>query len=76
MNTPANTVADPNYLGTGAYLTFDLNSAAETTVMMKIGVSFLSTDKAKASLEAEIPAWDYDKVKSDNKDIWNSWSLI
>ncbi|MBR3966490.1 MAG: GH92 family glycosyl hydrolase [Clostridia bacterium] len=71
IDTPTNTIADPEYKGTGAYLTFDLDSSAETTVMMKIGVSFLSTDKAKASLEAEIPAWNYDKVKSDNNAIWN-----
>ncbi|MBR6602674.1 MAG: GH92 family glycosyl hydrolase, partial [Clostridia bacterium] len=71
IDTEASTVVDPTFLGTGAYLNFDLDNEAETTVLMKIGVSFLSTDKAKASLENEIPAWNYDKVKSDNNAIWN-----
>ncbi len=71
IDTATETIVDPTYKGTGAYLTFDLDESAETTVMMKIGISFLSTDKAKANLEDEIPAWDYDKVKSDNNAIWN-----
>ena len=71
IDTPTGTVTDPEYKGTGAYLTFDLDDAAETTVMMKIGVSFKDVAKAQASLEAEIPAWDYDKVKSDSNTIWN-----
>ncbi len=71
IDTDTTAVVDPDFKGTGAYLKFDLAENAETTVRMKIAVSFKDVAKAKASLEAEIPAWDYDKVKNDNNTIWN-----
>ncbi len=55
--------------GMGAYLKFD--TAANETVMMKVGFSFTSVEKAKSYLDAEIPAFDYDAVKNETKRQWN-----
>jgi predicted alpha-1,2-mannosidase len=54
---------------TGAYLTF--NAGATTTLQMKVGVSFLSTGKARQNVNAEIAHWDFDKVKKSAADVWN-----
>lgn len=40
---------------------------------MKVGLSTVDTEGAKKNLEAEIPAWDFDKVRNDAKAAWNSW---
>ena len=29
-------------------------------------------EQAKRNLEMEIPAWDFDKVKNDGREIWNN----
>ncbi len=55
--------------GIGGYISFPTEANEE--VYMKIAVSFLSVDKAKASLENEIPDWDYDAVKAETTKIWN-----
>ena len=54
--------------GLGAYLKFDTKKKEE--ILIKIGLSFHSTEKAKEWLEAEIPAWDYEAVKAETTDIW------
>ena len=42
-------------------------------VLVKVGLSTVDTEGAKKNLEAEIPAWDFDKVRNDAKAAWNSW---
>jgi len=54
----------------GAFVQY--KTSAQEAVYMKIAVSFKSTDQAATWLNAEIPAWDYAKVKADAKKIWNT----
>lgn len=53
----------------GGYLRFSTEEAED--IYIKIGVSFTSAEKAKQWLDAEIPDWDYDKVKEETKALWN-----
>lgn len=42
-------------------------------VLVKVGISTVDTEGAKKNLEAEIPAWDFDKARNDAKAAWNTW---
>jgi predicted alpha-1,2-mannosidase len=52
----------------GAYASFESNQ----TVQMKMGVSFISTEKARANLLQEIPGWDFDAVRRQAEAAWES----
>ncbi|MBL8125961.1 MAG: GH92 family glycosyl hydrolase, partial [Blastocatellia bacterium] len=40
-------------------------------VLVKVAVSFVSIEGAWKNLEAELPHWDFDKVRADAKAAWN-----
>ncbi len=40
-------------------------------IMVKIGISAVSTENALKNLDAEIIGWDFDKVVKDSRDKWN-----
>ena len=50
-----------------AFFEFDNN-----TVMAKVAISSVSIEGARKNLDAEIPAWDFDKVKQTANAIWNT----
>jgi len=52
----------------GVYLGFKL-SAGET-IQIRVGTSFSSLDGARKNLRAEIPDWDYGKILSMNRKVW------
>ena len=52
----------------GAYATFDTTS--NRTVLMKVGVSFISPEKARENLLRETPAWDFDAVRRRAEAAW------
>src|SRR5438034_6445137 len=64
------TVAAANEGKVGAYATFDTTS--NQTVQMKIGVSFISPDKAYANLLQEISGWDFDAVRRKSEAAWEN----
>jgi predicted alpha-1,2-mannosidase len=66
----AGTVAAANEGKVGAYATFDTTS--NQTVQMKIGVSFISPEKARANLLREIPNWNFDVVRRQAEAAWES----
>lgn len=41
-------------------------------VMLKVGISPVSMDKAIANIDAEIPGWDFDKVVAESKQNWSN----
>lgn len=58
----------------GGYITFDTSTGR--TVMVKIGISYVSVANAKANVEAENPLsafspQDFDQTKNAAGDIWN-----
>ena len=42
-------------------------------LLVKVGISAVDWDGAKKNVLAEIPAWDFDKVKSEAHDKWNNY---
>ncbi len=52
----------------GAYATFDLSEDA--VVQTKIGVSFLSVEKARENLKREVPGFDFDAVREEAEALW------
>lgn len=41
-------------------------------LLVKVGLSAVSVENAKANLQAEIPAWDFNKTASEARQAWNS----
>ena len=39
-------------------------------LLIKVGISAVSTEGAKANLQAEIPHWDFEKTKAETTDLW------
>ena len=48
-----------------------LQNSNEKSITVKVGVSFVSIEGARKNLEAELPHWDFDKVRADAKAAWN-----
>ncbi|MEL7585077.1 MAG: GH92 family glycosyl hydrolase [Prolixibacteraceae bacterium] len=40
---------------------------------MKIAVSYTSIENARKNLNAECTTWDFEKVRTDSRKIWNEW---
>jgi predicted alpha-1,2-mannosidase len=57
-------------LGSGAYVTFDPGSV----VNVRVGISYVSLDNARANLDAEMPAASsFDAMATRARDAWNLW---
>ncbi len=60
----------------GAILTFD-NERSEspsqqpTTILARVGVSFISDTQACQNAEDEIPDFDFERVRDDARNQWN-----
>lgn len=52
---------------TGVLLSFN---GADNNIQMKIGISFLSTAKAKQNVETEIPQWSFEEVLNQTQQKW------
>jgi predicted alpha-1,2-mannosidase len=50
---------------------FDFKVAAGEKIKIKMALSPVSTEGALANLRAEVPGWDFDKVKQDGQALWN-----
>lgn len=50
-------------------LTFDTTS--NPVIEAKVGISYVSTDNARANWQAENPGWDFDAIKSAAQSSWN-----
>ncbi len=53
----------------GVYVTL---KDTKKTVLMKVGISYVSAAQAKLNIKAELNHWDFDKVVADSKQEWNS----
>lgn len=42
-------------------------------VVAKVGVSYVDCDHARMNLEAEVPHWDFDRVRAESRSVWNDW---
>ena len=41
------------------------------TLLVKVGISYVSEKNARENLESEIPGWDFDAVRADSRKEWN-----
>lgn len=55
----------------GALLTFSPATNETTSILTRVGVSFISSAQACRHAEEEIPGWDFDRVHSDALGQWN-----
>lgn len=61
-----------DYIRCKALLKFtDITDNGE--LLVKVGVSAVDWDGAERNVLAEIPAWDFDKVKDEAHDKWNNY---
>jgi len=54
---------------TGAFFIFNVHKSQ--TIKLKIGISFLSIEKAKQNLIKENPQWNFDKIRTNAVNIWD-----
>jgi predicted alpha-1,2-mannosidase len=52
------------------FFTFDLN--VNKALLVKVGISAVSAGGAKKNLEAETPHWDFEKIKTNARELWNT----
>ncbi|HYK51995.1 MAG TPA: GH92 family glycosyl hydrolase, partial [Candidatus Eremiobacteraceae bacterium] len=57
-------------IGSGAYVSFD--TTADPTVNVKVALSWVSLDGARANLRLEAHSWDVDAVRAAAHRAWNS----
>jgi predicted alpha-1,2-mannosidase len=57
----------------GQHLGFysEFPTQAGDVVLLKVGISYVSVEGAKANLVAEIPAWDFDATRRAARQAWN-----
>ncbi len=60
----------------GKYITdikanFRFKTKANEQILLKVAISPVSIEGARKNLEAEIPGWNFEKVRSDAKAKWN-----
>jgi predicted alpha-1,2-mannosidase len=54
----------------GAFAQFD--TKADPVVEAQVGTSFISIEQARANLEAELPAWEFESKRDELKRKWNA----
>ena len=55
----------------GVSLRYDLTPGA--VVQLKVAISYCSVDGARRNMEAELPHWDFDRIRSEADEVWNAW---
>jgi predicted alpha-1,2-mannosidase len=53
----------------GAYATYSTTDGEE--ILVKMGISYVSTENALMNLQEETPGWDFDGVRQDTWEMWN-----
>ena len=57
--------------GSGAFVRFA--TAANEVVLLKVALSYVSSAQARANLQAELPHWDFERVRRESRQEWNDW---
>ncbi len=61
----------PERAGQNVKAHFDFTTREGENILIKFGLSAVSTNNALENLEAENPGWDFDKIKDEAKAEWN-----
>lgn len=51
---------------------FHFGDLGREPLMIKVGISAVSIEGARANLDAEIPHWDFDRVRKEAETTWNA----
>ena len=54
----------------GAFLTLE---DGDNEVLMKVGISYVSSEQALLNIEKELSHWDFEKVVTDSYEEWNEY---
>ncbi len=58
-------------LGTSLRTAFQFDTSDGKPLLLKVGLSSVSIAGAEINMDAELPGWDFDKVRADAKAAWN-----
>jgi len=61
----------PEVAGRQIKLYFDFNTVANEKIGIKFALSSVSTANAVENMKAEIPDWDFDRVRKEGQEQWN-----
>lgn len=56
----------------GTKAVIQLDGARSGAVVVKVGISAVSIEGARKNLDAEVPHWDFDRVRLQAEDAWNA----
>jgi len=62
---------DIDYTGKELKSAFQFNTKANEQILIKVAISPVSIEGARKNLAAEIPDWNFEKVRADAKAKWN-----
>ncbi|MBK7391924.1 MAG: GH92 family glycosyl hydrolase [Chloracidobacterium sp.] len=57
--------------GNNVKAAFQFDSLGQEQLLLKVAISSVSIEGARKNLAAELPGWDFDKVRADAKAAWN-----
>jgi len=49
----------------------DYKTSESEQILVKVGISPISTSNAMTNLKAEMPHWNFEQIVQDSKDLWN-----
>lgn len=64
-------VAHINGKEAGAYVRWS-KTGQEEQILMKVAISYTSVENARENLETELPHWDFDRVRRESFEEWDS----
>lgn len=58
---------------TGEHIGFVSDSPTSTneSIEVRVGISYISEEQARRNLEREIPDWNFERIKSETRAVWN-----
>lgn len=57
--------------GKDLFVNINLDTKPQQQVLVKVAISYVSIEGARKNLDAELPHWDFDKVRADARGAWN-----
>jgi predicted alpha-1,2-mannosidase len=51
---------------------FDFTTKASQVIQVKVGISFISAEQAKENVRQEVPAWNFDAVRTAATTLWDA----
>src|SRR6185436_16536325 len=59
------------HTGNGGLMSLKFETTAAKPLLLKVAISSVSIEGARKNLAAELPGWDFDRVRADAKAAWN-----